>query len=71
MIDVPESLTLRFADSTQRKVRRRWARGNLIGIDFVHAPLMLRVKPGASRLGSVTAPEQRRCLRVNRRGQSF
>jgi len=38
MIDVPESLTLRFADSTQRKARRCWARGNLIGVEFIHAP---------------------------------
>ena len=34
MVEVPEFLTLRFADNTQSKARRCWARGNLIGLEF-------------------------------------
>jgi hypothetical protein len=35
MVEVPESLTLRIGDDTKRKARRCWARGNLIGLEFV------------------------------------
>lgn len=35
MIEVPETLVLRFADNTQRKIRRCWARGHLIGVEFI------------------------------------
>ncbi len=35
MVEVPETLILRFADNTQRKVRRCWARGNLVGVEFI------------------------------------
>jgi hypothetical protein len=35
MIEVPEIFVLRFADNTQHQVRRCWARGNLIGVEFI------------------------------------
>lgn len=35
MVEVPERLVLRFSDNTQYKARRCWARGNLIGVEFV------------------------------------
>lgn len=35
MMNVPETLALRFSDGTERQVRRSWARGNEIGFEFL------------------------------------
>jgi len=35
MMQVPETLSLRLGDNTERQVRRRWALGNEIGLEFI------------------------------------
>jgi len=35
LMSVPELLTLRLGDGSERRVRRRWATGNQIGLEFV------------------------------------
>ncbi len=35
MVSVPESLVLRLPDGTERSVRRAWASGNQIGLEFL------------------------------------
>ena len=35
MTQVPEVLSLRLSDNTERQVRQRWASGNEIGLEFV------------------------------------
>jgi hypothetical protein len=35
MMQIPETLSLRLGDNTERQVRRRWALGNEIGLEFI------------------------------------
>jgi hypothetical protein len=35
MMQIPETLSLRLGDNTERQVRRRWAVGNEIGLEFI------------------------------------
>jgi hypothetical protein len=35
MVQVPETLTLRLVDSSEHRVRRAWAIGNRIGLEFL------------------------------------
>jgi hypothetical protein len=35
MVQVPETLTLRLVDSSEYRVRRAWAIGNRIGLEFL------------------------------------
>lgn len=37
MVPVPERVTIRYFDGTERICRRRWARGLQIGLEFVPA----------------------------------
>jgi hypothetical protein len=38
MTQVPEVLSLRLSDNTERQVRQRWASGNEIGLEFIPPP---------------------------------
>ena len=39
MMQIPETLSLRLGDNTERQVRRRWAQGNEIGLEFISPSL--------------------------------